>query len=161
MLRDDVPIDVLAQFLELAYDGLVLHLAMGRPGRTWAPCSTWSRRRSAGADAATAGKRCGGRGPASAGRRSSSGDRSQAQHRRPPTARARTSQGSGHLSVNLVIAAHTERMTYLAAEGDAWGIPGPTFLMIYFVLGVVVLGAVLLWRRRQLAGPAPARPAGS
>ena len=30
-LRDDVPIGVLAQFLELAYDGLVLHLAMGRP----------------------------------------------------------------------------------------------------------------------------------
>jgi AcrR family transcriptional regulator len=30
-LRDDVPIDVLAQFLELAYDGLVLHLATGRP----------------------------------------------------------------------------------------------------------------------------------
>jgi TetR/AcrR family transcriptional regulator, transcriptional repressor of aconitase len=31
VLRDDVPVDVLAQFLELAYDGLVLHLAMGRP----------------------------------------------------------------------------------------------------------------------------------
>ena len=31
VLRGDVPIDVLAQFLELAYDGLVLHLAMGRP----------------------------------------------------------------------------------------------------------------------------------
>jgi TetR/AcrR family transcriptional regulator, transcriptional repressor of aconitase len=30
-LRDDVPLDVLAEFLELAYDGLVLHLAMGRP----------------------------------------------------------------------------------------------------------------------------------
>jgi AcrR family transcriptional regulator len=30
-LRDDVPVDVLAQFLELAYDGLVLHLATGRP----------------------------------------------------------------------------------------------------------------------------------
>jgi AcrR family transcriptional regulator len=30
-LRDDVPIDILAQFLELAYDGLVLHVAMGRP----------------------------------------------------------------------------------------------------------------------------------
>ena len=27
----DVDVDVLAQFLELAYDGLVLHLAMGRP----------------------------------------------------------------------------------------------------------------------------------
>lgn len=31
VLREDVPIDVLAQFLQLAYDGLVLHLAMGRP----------------------------------------------------------------------------------------------------------------------------------
>jgi TetR/AcrR family transcriptional regulator, transcriptional repressor of aconitase len=31
VLRDDVPISVLARFLELAYDGLVLHLAMGRP----------------------------------------------------------------------------------------------------------------------------------
>lgn len=31
VLRSDVPLDVLAQFLELAYDGLVLHLAMGRP----------------------------------------------------------------------------------------------------------------------------------
>jgi len=31
VLRDDVDMDVLAQFLELAYDGMVLHLAMGRP----------------------------------------------------------------------------------------------------------------------------------
>jgi AcrR family transcriptional regulator len=31
VLRDDVPLPVLTQFLELAYDGLVLHLAMGRP----------------------------------------------------------------------------------------------------------------------------------
>ena len=31
VLRTDVDVDVLAQFLELAYDGLVLHLAMGRP----------------------------------------------------------------------------------------------------------------------------------
>jgi AcrR family transcriptional regulator len=31
VLRDDVDVDVLAQFLELAYDGMVLHLAMGRP----------------------------------------------------------------------------------------------------------------------------------
>ena len=30
-LRSDVDLAVLAQFLELAYDGLVLHLAMGRP----------------------------------------------------------------------------------------------------------------------------------
>jgi AcrR family transcriptional regulator len=31
VLRSDVSVDVMAQFLELAYDGLVLHLAMGRP----------------------------------------------------------------------------------------------------------------------------------
>ncbi len=31
VLRDDVPLNVLVQFLELAYDGLVLHLATGRP----------------------------------------------------------------------------------------------------------------------------------
>ena len=31
VLRADVNIDILTQFLELAYDGLVLHLAMGRP----------------------------------------------------------------------------------------------------------------------------------
>lgn len=31
VLRDDVPVDVLTQFLELAYDGMVLHLATGRP----------------------------------------------------------------------------------------------------------------------------------
>ncbi len=30
-VRSDVDITVLAQFLELAYDGMVLHLAMGRP----------------------------------------------------------------------------------------------------------------------------------
>jgi len=30
-IRTDVPIETLAQFLELAYDGLVLHLATGRP----------------------------------------------------------------------------------------------------------------------------------
>ncbi len=31
VLRDDVNVEVLTQFLELAYDGLVLHLATGRP----------------------------------------------------------------------------------------------------------------------------------
>jgi TetR/AcrR family transcriptional regulator, transcriptional repressor of aconitase len=31
VLRSDVDLAVLEQFLELAYDGLVLHLAMGRP----------------------------------------------------------------------------------------------------------------------------------
>ena len=37
VLRDDVPIEVLARFLELAYDGLVLHLAMGRPAGDLGP----------------------------------------------------------------------------------------------------------------------------
>lgn len=37
VLRADVPIEVLAQFLELAYDGLVLHLAMGRPAGDLGP----------------------------------------------------------------------------------------------------------------------------
>ena len=36
-LRDDVPVEVLAQFLELAYDGLVRRLAMGRPTDQLAP----------------------------------------------------------------------------------------------------------------------------
>jgi AcrR family transcriptional regulator len=31
VLRDDAPVEVLTQFLELAYDGMVLHLATGRP----------------------------------------------------------------------------------------------------------------------------------
>jgi AcrR family transcriptional regulator len=31
VLRPDVPVEVLTQFLELAHDGLVLHLATGRP----------------------------------------------------------------------------------------------------------------------------------
>jgi TetR/AcrR family transcriptional regulator, transcriptional repressor of aconitase len=37
VLRSDVPIDTLAQFLELAYDGLVLHLATGRPADNLEP----------------------------------------------------------------------------------------------------------------------------
>jgi AcrR family transcriptional regulator len=37
VLRDDVPLPVLAQFLELAYDGLVLHLATGRPAGDLGP----------------------------------------------------------------------------------------------------------------------------
>jgi TetR/AcrR family transcriptional regulator, transcriptional repressor of aconitase len=36
-LRDDVPLDTLIRFLELAYDGLVLHLAMGRPAGDLGP----------------------------------------------------------------------------------------------------------------------------
>jgi AcrR family transcriptional regulator len=37
ILRVDIPVDTLAQFLELAYDGLVLHLAMGRPADDFGP----------------------------------------------------------------------------------------------------------------------------
>lgn len=37
VLRDDVPPEVLARFLELAYDGLVLHLALGRPADGFGP----------------------------------------------------------------------------------------------------------------------------
>jgi AcrR family transcriptional regulator len=37
VLREDVDLDTLAQFLELAYDGLVLHLAMGRPADDFEP----------------------------------------------------------------------------------------------------------------------------
>jgi TetR/AcrR family transcriptional regulator, transcriptional repressor of aconitase len=37
VLRDDVSLSALMRFLELAYDGLVLHLAMGRPAGDLAP----------------------------------------------------------------------------------------------------------------------------
>ena len=37
MLRSDVPVDTLARFLELAYDGLVLHLALGREADHFGP----------------------------------------------------------------------------------------------------------------------------
>jgi TetR/AcrR family transcriptional regulator, transcriptional repressor of aconitase len=37
VLRSDIDVDTLAQFLELAYDGLVLHLAMGRPSEHLEP----------------------------------------------------------------------------------------------------------------------------
>lgn len=37
ILRDDRPIETLQQFLELAYDGLVLHLAMGRDAKDIEP----------------------------------------------------------------------------------------------------------------------------
>jgi TetR/AcrR family transcriptional regulator, transcriptional repressor of aconitase len=37
VLRADVPVDMLARFLELAYDGLVLHLATGRPADDLGP----------------------------------------------------------------------------------------------------------------------------
>jgi len=50
-VRSDVDLAVLAQFLELAYDGLVLHLAMGRPlddlGRVLDLVETAVRRRGA------------------------------------------------------------------------------------------------------------------
>jgi TetR/AcrR family transcriptional regulator, transcriptional repressor of aconitase len=36
-LRTDVPLPVLAEFLELAFDGLVLHLATGRPAANLGP----------------------------------------------------------------------------------------------------------------------------
>lgn len=37
VLRDDVDLEALMRFLELAYDGLVLHLAMGRPAGDLGP----------------------------------------------------------------------------------------------------------------------------
>jgi TetR/AcrR family transcriptional regulator, transcriptional repressor of aconitase len=37
VLRDDVPVETLTRFLELAYDGLVLHLATGRPADHFGP----------------------------------------------------------------------------------------------------------------------------
>ncbi len=37
VLREDVPVDTLARFVELAYDGLVLHLATGRPADHFGP----------------------------------------------------------------------------------------------------------------------------
>jgi AcrR family transcriptional regulator len=37
VLRNDVPIEVLARFLELAYNGLVRHLATGRPATDLGP----------------------------------------------------------------------------------------------------------------------------
>jgi len=37
VLREDIDVPTLAQFLELAYDGLVLHLAMGRPAENLEP----------------------------------------------------------------------------------------------------------------------------
>ena len=47
-------------------------------------------------------------------------------------------------------------MRFLAAEGDTWGIPGPTFLWIYAVIAVVAIAGVVLWRRRFTTGPADA-----
>jgi hypothetical protein len=37
VLREDVDVDTLAQFLELAYDGLVLRLATGQPADDLGP----------------------------------------------------------------------------------------------------------------------------
>src|SRR5205814_9211490 len=51
----------------------------------------------------------------------------------------------GHSAGNLVTPSHTERMT--------WGISGPTFLVGYAALGIVILAAVMIWRRQQTAGP--------
>lgn len=37
VLRTDVPVESLVQFLELVYDGLVTHLAMGQPSDNFGP----------------------------------------------------------------------------------------------------------------------------
>jgi uncharacterized protein (TIGR04222 family) len=42
-------------------------------------------------------------------------------------------------------------MTHIA--GDTWGVSGPTFLLIYVALGIVVLAGVIIWRRRYTSGP--------
>jgi len=42
-------------------------------------------------------------------------------------------------------------MTNIA--GATWGITGPTFLLIYVALGVVILAGVIIWRRRYTSGP--------
>ena len=48
-LRDDVPGDVLQTYLDLVLDGLVARLASGDDPKRSAPCSIWSRTRSAAA----------------------------------------------------------------------------------------------------------------
>ena len=53
-VRDDVPVEVLASFLALVLDGLVLHLGTGMPlGDVPQPCST-SPKTSSGSSAAPA-----------------------------------------------------------------------------------------------------------
>lgn len=47
----------------------------------------------------------------------------------------------------------------LAAAGDTWGISGPTFIVIYLVIAVVVWVATTR-ARRALTGGRPGRPAG-
>jgi uncharacterized protein (TIGR04222 family) len=42
-------------------------------------------------------------------------------------------------------------MTHIA--GATWGISGPTFLLIYVALGVVILAGAIIWRRRYTSGP--------
>ncbi|MDG4814310.1 TIGR04222 domain-containing membrane protein [Micromonospora sp. WMMD956] len=44
-------------------------------------------------------------------------------------------------------------MRVLAAPGDTWGIPGPTFLGFYLLAGLVVVIGAILHRQRVLAGP--------
>ncbi|MFF3854760.1 TIGR04222 domain-containing membrane protein [Micromonospora sp. NPDC002575] len=44
-------------------------------------------------------------------------------------------------------------MRVLAASGDTWGIPGPTFLGFYLLAGLVVVVGAIVHRRRVLAGP--------
>jgi uncharacterized protein (TIGR04222 family) len=42
---------------------------------------------------------------------------------------------------------------YLAAEGDTWGISGPTFLWIYALIAVLTAVGVVIWRRQYTSGP--------
>jgi uncharacterized protein (TIGR04222 family) len=42
-------------------------------------------------------------------------------------------------------------MTHIA--GATWGISGPTFLLIYVALGIVVVVGAIIWRRRSTSGP--------
>ncbi|MGC5017931.1 TIGR04222 domain-containing membrane protein [Micromonospora sp. DT47] len=44
-------------------------------------------------------------------------------------------------------------MIPLAATGDTWGVPGPTFLKLYLAAAVVALVGTVLHRRSVLAGP--------
>ncbi|TDC63948.1 TIGR04222 domain-containing membrane protein, partial [Micromonospora sp. KC207] len=44
-------------------------------------------------------------------------------------------------------------MTVIAAPGDTWGIPGPTFLGFYLLAGLIVVVGAFVHRRRVLAGP--------
>lgn len=47
-------------------------------------------------------------------------------------------------------------MTDLAAPGDTWGIPGPTFLRFYLAAAALVVVVSVIHRVRLLAGPGDA-----